>query len=672
MRAIQRLTGAVCMGLVIAGTARAADMSPDAHRQAARSRALLEAEATLDVPQRPTAHELVVETRLLPATKRRQRLDAELVRHPDDLVAVLLRAEAEVAVGDAVGALTDLNRVIDATPTHDNAFVFTLRSEALIQLGRCDEALADAERAMAADGDYSDARLARGWARYFSGDFAGALSDIDKVSAAEPGDGVALARRGLVLIALGQSHNTMAGRNGEINLGLIVVKFFSDATLDPHLPQAWSLRARMDIQRGQVDEAIADASQALDVAGSDDAHGDAYLIRAEAWFRKGDYDRFLADLSQGSALQPKRADLIAMRSAYEMRQQQWPQAKATLTRALAVDPECAECLSRRAVAQARLGEQALALADAEAGLALAPKSALSHSLFGETWQVLGDQARAVDELDAALDINPEDDDIRLSRAFSQSELGDRGGAVMAYTGLLERNRVSSPGDVFLNRGVARFHMGEISLAAADFRSATAALPHDPRSPRNLGVALDRMGDLAGAADAYRQSLERRADPTTSASLGRVLMFSGRFAEAVEPVRTWRRTSQSPSNYPSLEIHVLRVRAQPSDEPAAREELAAMTHGHDPRDWSDSLVEYMLGNIDAPALLQRVGNGPADELSGRQCEADYYIAEMNLAHGQRAPALPLLTEAVKICPPKYFEAGAAKAELNLQSAAEAAR
>ena len=672
MRAIKRLMAAAWVGLAVAGMAQAADMSVDAHRVAARAGALREAEMTLGEAERPAADQLVAEARLLPATKRRERLDAALEIDPENLVAVLLRAEVEVQLGDASAALPDLDRVIAETPNHGNAFVFTLRSEALIPLKRGADAVADAERAMAADGDYSDARLARGWARYSMRDFEAARSDIDKVIAIDPEDGVAALRLGLVLGASGQSQPAVVDSKKSVDLGPLIAMANALIALDPHYSQAWSHRADVNLKRGHLDEAIADATEALDMVGSDDAHADACLFRAKAWFKKGDDARFLADLDQGSALQPKRSELIAMRAVYDMSRKQWPQAKATLTQALGFDPGCAGCLLGRALAEAHLGERALAVADADAGVALSPKEAPSHSVYGEVLQILGDQAGAIKQFDAALAISPEDDSTRFMRAFSQAALGDRAGAVKAYTALLERGRLSSPGEVFFHRGIERFFMGDMALAADDFRSATAAMPHDADSPRNLGAVLEMSGDLSGAADAYRQSLERAPNPAVSASLGRLLMLSGRFAEALDPLRTGLRTSPSPTNYMSLEIYLVRVHAQPSDEPDARTELAAAAHAHDPREWSDSLVDHVLGRIDATALLQRAEDGPADKLRGQRCEADYYVAEVHLARGQREQALPLLAESVKICPPTFFEAGAAKAELRWQATTAASR
>lgn len=626
----------------------------------------------------------------LPASELRRQLDAVIAAHPDDIVAHLLRAGAENELGDGSAALRDLEPVIAAATPDNRAFVFSVRSEALMQIGRFEEALADGERAVAADANDPQALFARGWARHLSGKGdAQALRDIEAGLAKEPDDAVALSRRGVLFLALDEPQRalpdlqramTLAPRNASIRVdraaGLLEQGQVdaARAQLDeavrfaPETAVAWSMRAQLDLSQGQADAAIADASRALELPDDTSSLSAAWLSRATAWGLKGDYAKMLADLDKGSAIDPARAEFPALRGAYEMETGQLAAAKATFTRALALDPKCVMCLSQRALAEAGLNERDAALADAREAVKLAPGLPAPHSLLGNVLAQLGEHRAAIEEFDAALAIDPTDDVLWIRRAEAQEALKDHAAAIEGLTHVLEHGHSTHVGELMNYRAISWYGAGDLPHAIADFRSAAALLPKDAEARRFLGRALEDSDDLDGAAAAYAQSLALEPDGNTASSLGRVRMYSGHFAEAVEPYRTFVRIGKTSPAYTVLWLYLSRIRANAADEGPARTELASLAPPHDPRVWTDSLTDFMLGRIDASALQQRAGDGPADKRPGQRCEADYYVAEVELAHGHRAAALLLLDEAVRICPPTFNEAHAAKAERKLQDVA----
>jgi tetratricopeptide (TPR) repeat protein len=631
-----------------------------------------------------------LELAALPAAELRRRLDAVIAAHPEDVVARLLRAGAENELGDGSAALRDLEPVIAAATPDNRAFVFSVRSEALMQIGRFEEALADGERAVAADANDPQALFARGWAMHLSRKSeTQALRDIEAGMAKEPDDAVALSRRGVLFLALDdpqralpdlQRAMTLAPRNASIRVDLAAALMAQGqvdaarAQLDeavrfaPETAIAWSMRAQLELSLGHADAAIADASRALELPDDTGSLSASWLSRATAWGMKGDYAKMLADLDKGSAIDPARAEFPALRGAYEMETGQLAAAKATLTHALAIDPACVTCLAERALAEARLDDRDAALADARAAMKPAPGTPAPHPLIGNVLAQLGEFPDAIKEFDAALIIDPTNEAIWIARAEAQEELKNHAAAIEGYTHVLERGQSPHSGEVLNSRGIAWYHAGDLAHAIADFRRAAALLPKDAEPLRFLGRALEDSDDLAGAAAAYSQSLALETDGMTAGSLGRMQRFSGHFADAVEPYRTFVRVGKTSQAYAVLWLYLSRIRASAADEGSARTELASLAPPHDPRVWTDSLTDFMLGRIDATTLQQRADDGLVEKRTGYHCEADYYIAEVELAHGRRAIALPLLDEAARICPPTFHEANAAKAERKLQDVA----
>jgi lipoprotein NlpI len=110
---------------------------------------------------------------------------------------------------------------------------------------------------------------------------------------------------------------------------------------------------------------------------------------------------------------------------------------------------------------------------------------------------------------------------------------------------------------------------------------------------------------------------------------------------------------------------MRGRANPADEPAAKAELALAGKAHQPDAWTDTLVDLILGKTTLESALVEAAGAETDKLrAGRRCEADYYVAEQSLMHGQDEAASHLLDEAHRVCPSSYFEAHALDAERRL--------
>lgn len=79
-------------------------------------------------------------------------------------------------------------------------------------------------------------------------------------------------------------------------------------------------------------------------------------------------------------------------------------------------------------------------------------------------------------------------------------------------------------------------------------------------------------------------------------------------------------------------------------------------------WPGPVVKYLMGEATAEAINAAAREGDPARLNERVCDADFYVAERDLARGDGAVAKPLLQHAVQICPFASFERMGATAEL----------
>jgi lipoprotein NlpI len=79
-------------------------------------------------------------------------------------------------------------------------------------------------------------------------------------------------------------------------------------------------------------------------------------------------------------------------------------------------------------------------------------------------------------------------------------------------------------------------------------------------------------------------------------------------------------------------------------------------------WPAPVVRYLLGDGDPQSVKAAAMEGEPAKLNERVCDADFYVAEHDLASANAAAAKPLLQHAAEECPFASFERMGATAEL----------
>lgn len=86
----------------------------------------------------------------------------------------------------------------------------------------------------------------------------------------------------------------------------------------------------------------------------------------------------------------------------------------------------------------------------------------------------------------------------------------------------------------LDRGLAHYHEGNYSFAAAEFSEAVRQRPRSVDAYVNRGVARARLGQLNAAIDDYNRAIQLDSDdPTIYYNRGNALVAAGQYGPAVE-------------------------------------------------------------------------------------------------------------------------------------------
>ncbi len=402
------------------------------------------------------------------------------------------------------------------------------------------------------------------------------------------------------------------------------------------------LRTQADFKLEDDQAMIADSALVLAHASLNPRWRRVALVwRAEALVHAGRAAEAVPVANEAVGIDSSDAKALFARgwARYKSDPAQPESALADLDAALHLEPEEGVGYYRRACILKSQGRFERAVDDFERAVRLAPDDAPSHLEFGVTLLQIKDIDRARQQFDATARLMPHDPTVWIWRG--QADLAARNfDEVMADA----------------NRSI------ELGATEEDLAGAHTL----------LALALQDKMDFAGAAREYQRSLAIMANESLTGNLARMLWFSGQFEQAIDPLRE-RAASPHASPYVPLWLFIVRGRANPADESAAKGELAALAPPRQPHEWKDTLVDLMLGKSTLEVALAEADAAPTYQLkAGQRCEADYYAAEQLLVHGHDERASRLLEEAYWVCPSTYIEADAVIAERRLLAARLPAR
>jgi tetratricopeptide (TPR) repeat protein len=296
-------------------------------------------------------------------------------------------------------------------------------------------------------------------------------------------------------------------------------------------------RAELELRAGDLESALADLSQAIDLTPR----------VAGLWARRGHVQRerkaleeALADFQRALELNPKDAAVWNGSASVREDMGDLAGAEADYSRALELSPELAEVWSNRGSVRRSRGDHAGSLEDFDRALALAPEEGRALINRGMTHWFLNDLQAALEDMERAVDMLPENpvgwaNLGMILLEIVQREGGEAAQLDRAWTAAqkaleLERD-LAGP---WITRGRIRQLRGDLEGALQDLTRGRQLDDIDFRAMKYRGelyLVLGRPGEALGDLNA---GVERSpASPTARMLRAQVLAQLGQVEEALE-------------------------------------------------------------------------------------------------------------------------------------------
>jgi len=213
------------------------------------------------------------------------------------------------------------------------------------------------------------------------------------------------------------------------------------------------------------------------------------------------------------------------------------------------------------------------------------------------------------------------------------------------------------------QALARYDRGEAYLDKKQCREAlddfTAALAFDAKYSRargHRGAANACLGNTDTALADYTQALTELPSAEGYRNLGHFYWDLGRFAEAADDFR------QALTLKPSDHYFLLWLKISAARVKTGNAEEFALAVKKTTSDWPRPLLDFFANGAARDAVTKAAQEGTEAERLNQQCEANFYLAEWDIAQGQTDNARPLLKDASGSCPKNFIEYHAANTEL----------
>jgi lipoprotein NlpI len=238
------------------------------------------------------------------------------------------------------------------------------------------------------------------------------------------------------------------------------------------------------------------------------------------------------------------------------------------------------------------------------------------------------------------------------------ERGDATRAITSLTAALNAPDLSPNLKVtaYLDRGRAYLRNGQCAPALSDIQAAKALNANEIEVTVSLATAQDCAGDFKSAEASYTAAIAIEPNWQFFFARGRTRWAQDKFADAADDFAAVIRANPK-YQYPVLWLAITQSRITKPDTDA----FARAASSLDLDNWPGPLVKFYIGQarqLDVDAGV----HSDTQNVAARQCEADFYVGEWQLAHLNAAAARPLLQSAFEKCPANFVERGAAKIEI----------
>jgi tetratricopeptide (TPR) repeat protein len=227
-----------------------------------------------------------------------------------------------------------------------------------------------------------------------------AIAELDKAVKQDPNFTYAFAWRGTAKVRMARFDEAMADLNEALKL-------------DPRNVLALGTRGYAFFALRDNGRGLADLNAALEI---DATAAGPYAIRGLIYSDMGDQDKALAELNKALKLNPDLAAAHGGLGSVYSKQQEFEKSLAAFNKAIALAPKSVPSLSGRGFTYLSLGEYAPAIADLTQSIAINPRFARTFINRGRAYIATGNLPAAIRDFDEALKLEPKNVTAMLQRA----------------------------------------------------------------------------------------------------------------------------------------------------------------------------------------------------------------------------------------------------------------
>ena len=223
----------------------------------------------------------------------------------------------------------------------------------------------------------------------------------------------------------------------------------------------------------------------------------AFNSRCKAYYRKGDYDRAIADCTEAIRLDLRRTSLVHPAAALTFTTRGWAYAAkgeydraiADFSEAVRLSPKVAATVADRGQVYQRKGDYDHAIADYDRAIMLDPKLRPAYIVRASAYQAKGDYDHAIADYDLAITLNPSLALAFQKRGFAYFQKRDYDHAIADYDEAIRLDPKLA--GAYYDHGVASVYAGSLPKALGDFKRSVEINPRYPYTAIWLDIVTKR-------------------------------------------------------------------------------------------------------------------------------------------------------------------------------------
>ena len=407
------------------------------------------------------------------------------LKHPINTTLPLL-ARAMLAGGKAQKLVDEFGKT-KLTESAPLAALNTTLSAAYASLGKRDVARDLLAEALAANPDFSPARLADIRETAANKDLAGARSKLDALLSKDPKNAEALLIKGSLLEFDGDATGALAQYQKAIEA-------------KPEFVNAHSAAIGSQLKAGKVDEAAKQLDALKKISSK---HPQVFLLDAQINYQRKDYKAARESAQQLLKLSPNNPASLQMAGAIEYQLRSYLQAETYLAKALQSAPGLPLARRLLVASHLRTGQPGKALETLQPVLGRIDQDSALLALAGEAYLQQGEPNKAAEYFSKASKLEPENAAKKTSLALAHMAQGNSESAFQE----LEQITISDKGitaDLALIAAYLQKNQLDKALKAID--GLERKQPNNPATYNLRARALLAKKDVVGARQSYEKAV----------------------------------------------------------------------------------------------------------------------------------------------------------------------